>query len=302
MYFRTHVNGVWVKKPLIVLVNHGSASASEIVAGALQDLDRALIIGVQTYGKGSVQTIIPLTEGAGVRITTAKYYTPLGIEIHGKGIRVDVEVKDASEASGNESGDSEKEGTKNQPIKPRVFASQDGDLVLKVAVETLKKSKSSAVEVLRFNAARVKGQPDGCTEEGFAGASHPPGEVKNSVRVIVPPHFVEFLPGDVYQSPPGISARLTDDIESSSKGFVFFMVRMVDLVKGGGDKDPNREKKKKSPKGRGEIIRTFRGSTTRRGRTTRSPGFIGAQKRHWDFLRRRGSVRRSGGKIYRRTI
>ncbi len=156
MYFRTHVNGVWVKKPLIVLVNRGSASASEIVAGALQDLDRALIIGDRTYGKGSVQTIIPLTEGAGVRITTAKYYTPLGVEIHGKGIHVDVEVKDPSEAKAKKSADPGKEGLKKRLIRPRVFASKDEDLVLKVAVETLKKSKSSAIEVLRYNATRVK--------------------------------------------------------------------------------------------------------------------------------------------------
>ncbi len=156
MYFRTHVNGIWVKKPLIVLVNRGSASASEIVAGALQDLDRALIIGARTYGKGSVQTIIPLAEGAGVRITTAKYYTPLGIEIHGKGIRVDVEVKDPSGDKADNSAESGKSGVKKRPIRPRAFASQDGDLVLKVAVETLKRSKSSAVEVLRYNAFRVK--------------------------------------------------------------------------------------------------------------------------------------------------
>lgn len=80
-------------KPMIVLVNQGSASASEIVAGALKDWSRAAILGVQTFGKGSVQTVIPLSDGAGLRLTTAKYYTPKGTSIQNTGISPDIVVK-----------------------------------------------------------------------------------------------------------------------------------------------------------------------------------------------------------------
>jgi carboxyl-terminal processing protease len=94
--YKVRGNGGRTAFPMVVLVNHGSASASEIVAGALQDWGRAVILGVDTFGKGSVQTVIPLEDGFGLRLTTAKYYTPKGRSIQNTGIKPDIIVPTAT--------------------------------------------------------------------------------------------------------------------------------------------------------------------------------------------------------------
>src|SRR6185369_11098992 len=81
--------------PMIVLINGGSASASEIVAGALQDHKRAVIMGTKSFGKGSVQTIVPVSNGAALKITTARYYTPNGRSIQASGIEPDIITEEA---------------------------------------------------------------------------------------------------------------------------------------------------------------------------------------------------------------
>jgi len=79
--------------PMVVLINSGSASASEIVAGALKDHGRAIILGTRSFGKGSVQSVIPISNSSAIRLTTARYYTPSGISIQARGIVPDIEVE-----------------------------------------------------------------------------------------------------------------------------------------------------------------------------------------------------------------
>ncbi|MDR2550229.1 MAG: S41 family peptidase [Desulfobulbus sp.] len=92
MQFEAHPGDGYGDFPMVTLVNGGSASGSEIVAGALRDHKRAVIMGTTTFGKGSVQTILPLPDGAGLRLTTAKYYTPSGESIQATGIKPDIVV------------------------------------------------------------------------------------------------------------------------------------------------------------------------------------------------------------------
>ncbi len=117
MEFRAHSDGERNNFPIIILVNEGSASASEIVAGALQDHKRALVLGVQSFGKGSVQTVIPMSNGAGLRLTTARYYTPKGISIQAKGITPDVVVENQPQQQ-----DEKKE---DEPQEPNYIREKD---------------------------------------------------------------------------------------------------------------------------------------------------------------------------------
>ncbi|MDX1668400.1 MAG: S41 family peptidase [Limnobacter sp.] len=143
--------------PVVVVVNGGSASASEIVAGALQDHKRAKVLGTQTFGKGSVQTILPLKNNTAIKLTTARYYTPNGRSIQAKGIEPDYLVTETPEGDVIErlrevdltrhlANDREKEADKDaknkiakdsEEIKPIVFGSDD-DYQLQQALNVLK--------------------------------------------------------------------------------------------------------------------------------------------------------------------
>ncbi|MFC1855376.1 S41 family peptidase [Thermodesulfobacteriota bacterium] len=127
--FSAHEKDTYKDFPMVILVNSGSASASEIVAGALQDHKRAIVLGEKTFGKGSVQTIMRLENGAALRLTTAKYYTPNGRSIQATGIEPDIAVKreyNFGEASGAEKPDDSKHVVREKDLE-RHFENEKGE-------------------------------------------------------------------------------------------------------------------------------------------------------------------------------
>ena len=124
--FEAKKEGTMSNYPLVVLVNEGSASASEIVAGAIQDHQRGVIVGTTTFGKGSVQTIIPLSNGAGLRMTTAHYYTPKGRSIQATGIVPDITVEAVDYTAKIEDKNSDPRAIREEDLNNH-FSNQNGD-------------------------------------------------------------------------------------------------------------------------------------------------------------------------------
>ncbi|MFA4888387.1 MAG: S41 family peptidase [Candidatus Omnitrophota bacterium] len=140
MEFISRGNNPMLEMPMAVLINEGSASGSEIVAGCLQDYKRAMVIGMKSFGKGSVQTVIPLSDGSAIRLTTSKYFTPSGKVIHEEGVLPDIAVEPGKTQAQNPA---EKKIEKQEEIFEKLENSTQIDLPEKPIERVAKEEKAA---------------------------------------------------------------------------------------------------------------------------------------------------------------